>query len=77
MNTKHTPGPWRVSLNKHDECEVHSDSGEWIAVVPHQCVTALVPIQEANARLIAAAPTMYQRLVLEIGKEAADAIVGW
>ncbi len=53
-----TPGPWIVRLNKHDECEVHSESGEWIAAVPHQCVSALVPIQEANANLIAMAPTL-------------------
>lgn len=54
-----TPGTWQVRLNKHDECEVHSDNGEWIAVVPHQCVTALVPTQEANAELIADAGTTY------------------
>jgi len=31
----------------------------------------------ANACLIASAPSMYQRLVDEIGKEEADNIVGW
>jgi hypothetical protein len=59
MTTKHTPGPWAVSLdhifrNQSDIFEIHwSSIGECVA----ECVHG-----EANARLIAAAPEMLEAL---------------
>jgi hypothetical protein len=54
----HTPGPWKAYKRKepvgYAEWEIHwSDQGECVAEVVHE---------EANARLIAAAPEMYKLL---------------
>ena len=69
-NTPHTPGPWSLSLNIHDEDHgeqeyLHiiakkrmSDIG-MIRVAKHKPIRTT---DEANARLIAAAPEMYEKL---------------
>jgi hypothetical protein len=58
MNTKHTPGPWVVTPTKWnllDTFEISRiDKSEWIAQVLDD---------EANARLIAAAPELLEVLV--------------
>lgn len=63
MNTKHTPGPWKMQPSQHDERHyaIHAASAmRWVAHVS-------VENNEANARLIAAAPELLEAL-----QDAAD-----
>ena len=59
--SKHTPGPWRVVDSWNDHM-VESQNGEEIIWQdgPHNTPT----INEANARLIAAAPDLLDALVM-------------
>lgn len=51
---KHTPGPWSSTYNEHrGTCQIHADNGTWVATTRDGTIK-----QEANARLIAAAPEM-------------------
>lgn len=52
--TKFTPGPWVVETYELDMWGVYTPDGELIADCGYE--------QEANARLIAAAPEMYKIL---------------
>lgn len=77
MNTKHTPGPW-----KYSRCDDYGDTRFYIAqqdgapYTPNYSDVATViaetvsleyrSIQEANARLIAAAPELLEALKLMI-----------
>ena len=56
----HTPGPWRISGNQI--VAVSKAAGDFIVCQPYLCVTAGQVEREANARLIAAAPTMASRI---------------
>ena len=60
-NTKHTPGPWTVASQDTETNEIPIKCGKSIlarvAPRPHWDAT-----QEANARLIAAAPAMLEAL---------------
>ena len=64
METKHTPGPWKTG-REHGGYTV-INSGEWAELA--KVVTRLVEDREvahdgiANARLIAAAPEMYEAI---------------
>ena len=74
MNTKHTPGPW-----KYSRCDDYGDTRFYIAqqdgapYTPNYSDVATViaetvsleyrSIQEANARLIAAAPELLEALI--------------
>ena len=70
--TKHTPGPWVAS---NDLCHVFGRSG-W-SVGPHGVTTAVcgdtppAEEQEANARLIAAAPELLEAL------ECVTGLIAW
>jgi hypothetical protein len=59
-NTKHTPGPWTMRKSQHDERHyaVHAASAmRFVAhVATHPSVGQAMENNEANARLIAAAP---------------------
>lgn len=57
MSVKHTPGPWHVQPSDHP-------GGLLIKPIPGQVVAQCdeLPEMEANARLIAAAPEMYEAL---------------
>lgn len=60
--TKFTPGPWKV--HPVDDCTVVASDGSEVAAIDgdyNQPDTW--PIMEANARLIAAAPDLYEALV--------------
>lgn len=72
----HTPGAWEVRLDsrvgsQHDTYSVHTPGGRVIAAVRDGFGE-----EEANARLIAASPTMYDYLceLAEAGDERAQAI---
>jgi hypothetical protein len=56
---KHTPGPWQVAHDWHDEDE----SLDYMRVVADSCVIANT-ILEDDARLIAAAPELLEALKL-------------
>lgn len=75
MKTTHTPGPWKFNgnndagKNKHNEFLVISER-ECIAKLPNRSTGSIVltPVNEAeaNAYLIAAAPSMFEQLTLLI-----------
>mgnify|MGYP007001753327 FL=1 len=62
-NTTHTPGPWYPHYAKADHCLSSSvwgqEPGNQVAVIGGKSLEAM----NANARLIAAAPAMYEALV--------------
>lgn len=61
--SKHTPGPWAVVGNRTKYVEARLISGliqEVAACGPTAADKGYGPQQEANARLIAAAPTMHE-----------------
>lgn len=55
----HTPGPWRVEKEKWDLVVMGSDE-DYIAYVPVE--EHILPEESANARLIAAAPSLVEAL---------------
>lgn len=60
-DTKHTPGPWETSAIGHSKDSIQwdvygPDAGDMIADLSN------LPNAEANARLIAAAPQLYEAL---------------
>lgn len=64
----HTPGPWRIEWPTHpdamSEIFTHSVDDNWrIAYVMRDSNKHQQPIDDANARLIAAAPEMHAMLV--------------
>lgn len=70
--SKHTPGPWEIAAERPPET-----SAEWLWIGPAGWKTRVARVvvydgeqreQQANARLIAACPTMYDY----IAKRAAD-----
>ena len=70
MTTKYTPGPWRVTSAGFDEGTEVNEATYVVAADPH------MELSLANARLIAAAPTMgdYIRKRAEAGDSEAQAI---
>lgn len=69
---KHTPGPWEVGdLDQNSQRIVRSEHIE-ICTCWHHCVGSIEKQMEANARLIAAAPEMYEAL-----KAAEEWLSGW
>lgn len=63
MNAKHTPGPW-ISRQPEKWC------GRYRVETPAGIEIAAVPQDEANARLIAAAPELLDALEAIIGHDA-------
>lgn len=60
MSSKHTPGPWELA-EKFNCVEVRAVDGPYIANC-NQSAAIDWRIKEANARLIAAAPEMFEAL---------------
>ena len=84
--SKHTPGPWSVGEVSHKKQRVDIDSLHADQTVGHQTWRGLaraygcedMPAEGtaamlANARLIAAAPTMYEYIILSASKGCATA----
>lgn len=55
MKTKHTPGPWQMNPNNHQEILADGRT-------PANTVVAIVPAGQPDAHLIAAAPEMLEAL---------------
>ena len=74
MSAKHTPGPWSVD----EPWQVWAESaGAYVAITQVEEFETLPRDQiEANARLIAAAPTMYEALTLIANTDPVDAALG-
>ena len=73
--TKHTPGPWIVGskiFNNHDpqhvEIRADGDSGAMRALIAKAFYGATIEDTVANARLIAASPSLYA-LVASLARE--------
>ena len=72
MGSKHTPGPWRLSsesprIIKKDYRAIGSDAGFLIASTMGRDDSGFYASEQeadANARLIAAAPKMYELLAI-------------
>ena len=62
MNTSHTPGPWTVKGRKMEARIYGNVEGGPVAVVPYVTEWASNQYDEANARLIAAAPELLAAL---------------
>jgi hypothetical protein len=68
MESKHTPGEWKVDNGKAG-IDIINDDAAWIArMAPYESVENE---RQANARLIAAAPELYKELI------AADKEICW
>ncbi len=86
-NTKHTPGPWKYNHGLtyfrkahrliHTELVVGA-KGEWVAAVINDYEDGTpVKVQQANARLMAAAPELLEALegLLDTNKDTVDAVI--
>ena len=70
MNTKHTPGPWKVEQRFSGNRFIHSDNRQSpICGVSFVGMGIDVDESKANADLIAAAPKMFDLLVELIDME--------
>ena len=73
-NTTHTPGPWYPHYAKADHCLSSSvwgqEPGNQVAVIGGKSLEAM----NANARLIAAAPAMYEALQIMVRAANVDEI---
>ena len=71
---KHTPGPWYPHYAKADHCLSSSvwgqEPGNQVAVIGGKSLEAM----NANARLIAAAPAMYEALQIMVRAANVDEI---
>ena len=72
--TKHTPGPWYPHYAKADHCLSSSvwgqEPGNQVAVIGGKSLETM----NANARLIAAAPAMYEALQIMVRAANVDEI---
>lgn len=69
MNTKHTPGPWNYA---HGSTDLLTHDGDDVAYVDTAIPERSKAEQQANARLISAAPDLLEAL-----KEALDQLESW
>ncbi len=63
-----TPGPWVVEHDRNDQPNIYpaDDHDRWIALLPHQCVTAIERMANADAAFIANSPTDIADLLAEV-----------
>lgn len=59
MNTKHTPGPWAARKDSSGKVTVYSTQVPGLGTI---CKLGCWPIDEEDARLIAAAPELLEAL---------------
>lgn len=60
--TAWTPGPWEVGDDDHNGQAIVRGKHTEIATCWHHCVTSIEVEMRANARLIAAAPDLFEAL---------------
>lgn len=58
----HTPGPWSIRDDRHGQANIYGPGDEWIALLPHECITSKESQMIVDARLIRAAPDLYRDL---------------
>ena len=78
MTTKHTPGPWYVGSGTYEGRNIYSTAsvtdGEGFTYQPVVATAEdEVACWDANARLIAAAPTMYEYIASSASNGCAEA----
>lgn len=65
--SKHTPGPWQTDRNNVHAAQIatihHCLNNDWVEVWSPEAFAASEETQEANARLIAAAPELLDALI--------------
>lgn len=75
--TKHTPGPWETDRNNVHAAQIaiihHCLNNDWVEVWSPNAFAAGEEEMEANARLIAAAPTMYEYIASSASNGCAEA----
>ena len=53
-----TKGPWEVIADDNAQQNIYADHGfDWIAMLPHQCVSSIEDMRKVDAEFIAAART--------------------
>lgn len=63
MTSKHTPGPWKVTHPKSGRVQISHSRGGMVGHAPQICAMwRSSDVTEANARLIAAAPELLEKL---------------
>ena len=79
MTTKHTPGPWYVGSGTHEGRNIYSvasvtdDEGFTYQPIVASAEDDGIKCWDANARLIAAAPTMYEYIASSASNGCAEA----
>lgn len=63
MQTQHTPGPWNDGLHYHGNLAVQADNGRLVALCGRLSLDDEQLENQANARLIAAAPDLLSTLL--------------
>lgn len=79
MTTKHTPGPWYVGSGTYEGRNIYSvasvtdDEGFTYQPIVASAEDDGIKCWDANARLIAAAPTMYEYIASSASNGCAEA----
>lgn len=60
---KHTETPWYITYDKHEQANLIGADDNFVAICVHQCLTALIPVMEANARHIVKCVNSHDELV--------------
>jgi len=72
-----TKGPWEVIADDNAQQNIYADQGfDWIAMLPHQCVSSIEDMRKVDAEFIAAARTREPLLaagVLDLTRQLAEA----
>ena len=72
-----TKGPWEVIADDNAQQNIYADHGfDWIAMLPHQCVSSIEDMRVVDAAFIAAARTREPLLaagVLDLTRQLAEA----
>ena len=72
-----TPGPWEIIVDDNAQQNIYADHGfDWIAMLPHQCVSSIEDMRKVDAEFIAAARTREPLLaagVINLTRQLAEA----
>lgn len=60
-----THGEWRIDHDRNDQPNIYA-ADEWIAILPHQCVTSIEEQRNRDAAFIAASRSLVPALIAEV-----------
>ncbi len=75
IDAARTPGPFVMRQDRDDRWNIYASDNddEWIAVLPHQCLTSIAEQRERDARAIVAALNALPLLLAEVRRARAIA----